>query len=117
MIPGHSIVIQQDYIYTDWNGWLHVTMEYLSDYFEIVDLTEINSVAFLYKKQIPKDILQIEIFQNLDAKEIIRLQKKAISRFQGNQKKIMKKSREHLLWYLKKRSWPGHERIKWWHTF
>jgi len=38
LVPGHSIVIQQDYLYTEWNGWIPVTMEYLADYFSIIDV-------------------------------------------------------------------------------
>jgi hypothetical protein len=36
LIPGHSIVIQQDF-YHCWHPYIHLTMQYLKDYFEIID--------------------------------------------------------------------------------
>jgi hypothetical protein len=36
LIPGKSVVIQQDCLYHHWVGWLHVTMEFYADYFEYV---------------------------------------------------------------------------------
>lgn len=109
LIPNHSIVIQQDYLFNAYTAWLHVTMEYFADYFEIIDHTERNSVLFAYKKRIPDSLLQKNIFQSLSFSEIIHLQKKATKRFDGLQKKIMQESGQNLIGLLLKHNWPGSE--------
>ena len=58
LIPGRSLVVQQDYLYHHWVAWLHVTMEFYADYFEYVCDTEVNSVLFRYVKKIPESVLR-----------------------------------------------------------
>ncbi|HLY55018.1 MAG TPA: hypothetical protein VKS60_05645, partial [Stellaceae bacterium] len=53
LIPGVSIVVQQDYLYPSWNAWLHIAMEALSPYFEILTDCGIDSVAFRNTAAIP----------------------------------------------------------------
>ena len=36
LIPGHSVVIHQDYHHA-WHPYIHVAMEYLDEYFELID--------------------------------------------------------------------------------
>jgi hypothetical protein len=97
LIPNHSLVIQQDYLWTAWNGWVHCTMEYLSDYFEKVDNTPNGSVVFLYKKEIPKEKL-VNVFKSRTKEEIITLHNQAVNRFPAEEhKKILLESQQHLL--------------------
>jgi len=108
LIPGHSIVIQQDYLYPTHTGWLPVTMEYFSEYFEIVDHTELNSVAFLYRKKIPDDMLNFDLIQSLSTAEIRRLADAAIARFPGQQQReVLEQSRDHLQEWLQKDDWDA----------
>ncbi len=65
LIPGKSIVIQQDYIYGIC-PWLKVTMGYLKDYFEFVGCTRINSAVFLLKKEIPAEVLNINPYETFE---------------------------------------------------
>lgn len=97
LIPEHSLVVQQDYLWSRWNGWVHCTMEYLSEYFEIVDNTPSGSVVFLYTKEIPKQKL-LNVFKDRTKEEIINLHQKAVDRFTiEEEKKYLLESQEHLL--------------------
>ena len=108
LVAGHSIVIQQDYLYPTHTGWLPVTMEYFSEYFEIVDHTELNSVAFLYRKKIPPEKLDFDLIQSLPTAEIRRLADAAITRFPGHkQREVLEKSRDHLQEWLAKEDWDA----------
>jgi predicted O-methyltransferase YrrM len=61
LIPGKSIVIQQDYIHA-WSPYIHTTMGYLAEYFEPVGPVECSSFVFLLKKKIPLEILNNDVF-------------------------------------------------------
>lgn len=106
LIPGHSIVIQQDYLYHTWVGWLHVTMEVFADYFEIVDHTDDNSVAFFYHTEIPADLLKQNTIQNLTTVEIDELQTQAVNRFSGHQRGVMKRAQQDYREILERDNWP-----------
>lgn len=86
LIPGHSLVIHQDYIWCACNGWIHTTMEYLSDYFEVVDITDnTGTVVFQLKKAIPKEKLR-NVFFGRSKDEAIYLQIQAIKKLKLNEK-------------------------------
>lgn len=106
LIPGRSIVIQQDYLFHMWNGWLAVTMEYFADYFDILDHTEINSVVFLYKKEIPAEMLQRNLIHSLSRAEIRALANRNLDRFAGKQRDILVRSRDHFEELLQEHQWP-----------
>lgn len=105
LVPGHSIVIQQDYLYHSWTGWLPVTMEFFADYFEIVDHTEANSVAFLYKKQAPAGLFARDVIQSLTRRQIRDLADRAIARFDSPQQKILIESRDQFQTVLAENGW------------
>jgi hypothetical protein len=108
LIPGKSIVIQQDYLFYTWTGWLPVTMEYFSEYFEIVDHTEQNSVAFQYVKQIPADKFKADVIASLTRSEMLDLANRAIARFPGRvQRDILEKSRDQFQEMLLAANWPA----------
>ena len=107
LIPGHSIVIQQDYLYHTWTGWLPVTMEQFSDYFEIVDHTEDNSVAFFYHTRIPPEKLQVDVIQSKTRGQIEDLANRAIARFSGHQRAILEQSRDQFQEMLRAENWPA----------
>jgi hypothetical protein len=52
LIPGRSIVIQQDYVH-EWLPWIQITMEYFKEYFEVLDYFYGGSAVFLLEKEIP----------------------------------------------------------------
>jgi hypothetical protein len=56
LIPGHSLVIQQDYFH-NWEPWVALTMELLRDHFEFVSYVPINSAVFRLKTAIDPSAL------------------------------------------------------------
>jgi tetratricopeptide (TPR) repeat protein len=79
LIPGTSIVIHQDY-HHPWLPHIHVVMEYLADYFEIIAPRVDDSAVFLYRKAIPSDILRRAIDYDFTYQERLQLMDGAISR-------------------------------------
>jgi len=77
LIPGKSIVILQDYLYKYSGPWHAILMEKLSDYFEYVTDTGVNSVLFLNTKQLSNEILETCIWENIYLEEKINLLGKA----------------------------------------
>jgi len=97
LIPGKSVVIQQDYLYHHWVAWLHITMEFYSDYFEYVCDTGVNSVAFLNTKRIPDGVLREKTVESLTTAEKIELMDRAASRFTGRQAELLRSAKQHFL--------------------
>jgi hypothetical protein len=58
LIPGHSIVVQQDYFFRS-PPWDIATMEILSDYFEPLSFADVNSAVFLNTRQIDEHAIDI----------------------------------------------------------
>lgn len=56
LMPKHSLIIHQDYLFQQM-PWLPITMEYFSDYVEIVGNADC-SMAFRLTRPIPNDMLQ-----------------------------------------------------------
>ncbi len=56
LIPGKSIVIQQDLQYPGC-PWIHMSMHLLRDYFITLDYLPNNTAAYLYKSEIPSPLL------------------------------------------------------------
>jgi SAM-dependent methyltransferase len=83
LIPGRSLVVQQDYLYSQFVAWLHVTMEFYADYFEYVCDTEVNSMVFLNTKKIPASVLRRNTVESLTFAETMELIDRAASRFDG----------------------------------
>ena len=96
-----SVVVQQDYLYHYWVAWLHVTMEYYADYFEIIAHTKVNSLAFLNTKAIPKEVLREKTVASLSTAEKIALMDRAASRFEGEQAALLRSAKEHFLEMLR----------------
>lgn len=101
LIPGRSIVVQQDYLYHHWVAWLHVTMEYYADYFEYVCDTGANSVAFLHTRRIPPHVLREKTVESLSLEEKIDLMDRAAARFEGERRALMQSAKEHFLEMLR----------------
>jgi tetratricopeptide (TPR) repeat protein len=55
LLPGVSVVVQQDY-HHPWLPHIHITMEHLSDYFEIVEPKIDDSAAFLCTRPISAEV-------------------------------------------------------------
>jgi hypothetical protein len=93
LIPGRSIVVQQDFVYAGC-PWVILTMEQLSDYFEPVGFAEYCSVVYVCTRQVPDDIDPISA---LDLRERMRLIDRAIRRFRGYPRDVLECAKATLL--------------------
>lgn len=89
LIPGRSLVIQQDYLYQENVAWLYVAMEVYADYFEYVCDTELNSVVFLHVRAIPPSALRPDTVERLSIEEQRTLMDRAAAKFSGRQREVM----------------------------
>lgn len=97
LIPGRSLVVQQDYLYHHWVAWLHVTMELYADYFEYVCDTEVNSAVFLNTKPIPPSVLRRHSVESLTVEERCVLMDRAAARFEGTRRELLVSAKAHFL--------------------
>jgi hypothetical protein len=97
LIPGKSVVVQQDYLYHHWVAWLHVTMEFYAPYFEYVCDTGVNSVVFLNTRRIPEGVLREHTVGSLTTPERIELMDRAARRFDGTHAELFRSAKEHFL--------------------
>ena len=81
LIPGRSIVVQQDYVH-EWCPWLHVTMEKLADYFQCLGFVEHNTMVYRLEREIPQTLLDTPI-SSYSYEEKIRLMHQSVNRFHG----------------------------------
>jgi hypothetical protein len=85
LIPGRSIVAQQDYFHF-YCYWIHLTMEYLKEYFSIVESPYGGTLSFLLKDKIPDELLEMPASEVYDKDRSLRLMDDSIARFRGLQK-------------------------------
>ena len=104
LIPGRSIVVQQDYLYHHWVGWLHVTMELYADYFEYVCDTGVNSVVFLNTRKIPESVLRRHSVDELPLADKIALMDRAANRFDGEKRALILAAKDHFVEMLREPS-------------
>lgn len=97
LIPGRSILVQQDYLYSEWTAWLHVTMEYYADEFERLCDTDYNSVAFLLRKPFAPGRLRPRLVEEMAMAERLRLMDAAASHFSGHQAALLRSAKQHYL--------------------
>jgi hypothetical protein len=79
LLPGESFVIQQDY-HHPWLPHIHIVMEHLADYFELVAPRVDDSAVFRYRKTIPAEVLQRAVAYDFSYEEQLKLMDDAISR-------------------------------------
>jgi len=70
LIPGKSIVIQQDMLYVNC-PWVHAVMFRLKDYFKLISYTEQNSVIFLNTAKIGKEAVNWVLQEKFTYRDII----------------------------------------------
>jgi hypothetical protein len=97
LIPLRSLVIMQDYLWTS-GPWHHVVMEKLSDYFEYIFDTNVNSEVFLLTQDIPQETLRQCAWTAIPYGEKVELMNRAIDKLDTESKKEhLRGSREILL--------------------
>jgi hypothetical protein len=93
LIPNRSIVIQQDYFHY-YCYWIHLTMQYLADYFEVIHAPDGGTLAFRCTKAIPPEVLLGMRWTNEDA---VRLMDDAIRPLRGFWKLLVMTAKIRLL--------------------
>jgi cephalosporin hydroxylase len=104
LIPGKSLVIQQDYLYHHWVSWLHITMEYYADHFEILCDTEHNSVAFLLTKPFEDGDIRPNLVGDMPLAEKIALMDRAAARFDGHKAALLESAKAQFVEMLTRTS-------------
>jgi hypothetical protein len=99
LIPGRSVVIQQDYVH-EFTPWIHITMEYLADFFEYLDFTDSCSTVYVLKKPLPKSLTSWSTEKALSIDEKVTLMDRAISKQGGTARGVLECSKSFLLGLL-----------------
>lgn len=92
LIPGRSIVVQQDFVYA-LCPWVALTMEHLSEYFVPVGFAEYCSVVYLCRREIPRDLAPVS---ELGLERRLELMECAIARFRGYPRTVLECARATL---------------------
>jgi len=81
LVPGRSIIVQQDYGYGD-TPWIPITMELLRDSVVLLDWMEWGSHVFFVERELPVEVLQDGI-SGLDVDARLELIDQAAARAEG----------------------------------
>lgn len=95
LIPGHSVVVQQDY-FNFAEYWVAITMEYYADYFEPLDRVYGASATFRATRRLPREAAAFDL-ASLPAGEKVRLMDQAIGKAEGSAAEVLKTARATLL--------------------
>jgi hypothetical protein len=90
LVPGHSVVVQQDYLWGLGTAWLQVVMEYYADEFEIVCDTWRNSVVFRLRKPFAAGRIRPGLVERMPVAEQVRLMEQAAARFPPDQAAVLR---------------------------
>ena len=82
LIPGRSIVVHQDYFHYGC-PWIHLQMQFLADYFSIVHAPSGGTLGFLLTKQVPKDLLSVDLGREPSVNQASELMDQAARPFMG----------------------------------
>jgi hypothetical protein len=95
LIPGHSIIIQQDYMW-GFGPWIHITMELLAPYVTVLD-SMLCSVVYLLNAPIPERFISAKLQGELSPDTKLKLMDQAVERWQGEQRGMVELARVMLL--------------------
>ncbi len=84
LVPGKSVVIQQDYLFCDL-PWIHITMEVFRDYFRIIDDVPWASRVYILEKEIPKELIEGFDFAAIPFEKKVALFEQAQETVEGTQ--------------------------------
>jgi hypothetical protein len=102
MMPGISVVVHQDYHHPHL-PWIHVTMESLSAYFEVVAEMVDHSMVFCLKEPLPCEEVDRCVAYSFVADEQISLMERAISRLEPKNRANVSLAKVVLLYQLRGR--------------
>jgi hypothetical protein len=114
LIPGTSILIQQDYLYADWNAWIHISMESLDPYFDQLTDTGSGSVVYALRQAIPPEAIAAATVTAMAAEAKQAAMSRARARWGGRQREMLRRSHARYLcgpvWFTGLDR-DGHERV------
>lgn len=97
MVPGRSLLIHQDYVYT-LCYWLHVFMEYYRESFEQVSPLILNSTAaWLYVKPLPSEAFETPLNERLSFRELLHLFDESLAGYTGTAAGVLRCARGRML--------------------
>lgn len=91
LIPGHSVIIQQDYMWA-FTPWIHITMELMAPSVTIID-SMLCSVVYLLTGPVPPKLLRSNLQKQLSRKAQLRLMDRAVNRWYGQQRAMVELAR------------------------
>jgi hypothetical protein len=95
LVPGHSIIIQQDYLW-GFAPWIHITMELLAPSVTILDSMPC-SVVYLLTKPVPEQLVGAKVRELLSPEAQLELMDRAVNRWKGEQRGMVELARIILL--------------------
>jgi len=95
LLPG-AVLVQQDYVH-EAHFWIHITMEYLADFFTFIESVEYSSTVYLLRRPLPTAALAGCYWAALCADDKLALMDAAITRWQGYPKGVVECARALLL--------------------
>ncbi len=96
LIPGVSVVVQQDYFFVDCY-WIHLVMEALSEYLRPVHAPYGPTLAFDLIKTIPTPLLEIDYEHHWTKAQAVALMDRVIARFDGERRLLVMTAKVSLL--------------------
>jgi hypothetical protein len=92
LIPGHSVIIQQDYL---WGHlpWIHITMELLEPSVTVLDWMPNGTVAYLLTGPVPVDLIGAKLRETLSPADQQILMDRAVDRWQGEERGLVELAR------------------------
>jgi hypothetical protein len=96
LIPGHSVIIQQDYLW-GYAPWIHMTMELMEPSVAILDSMPNGSVAYLLTGPVPEELVGARLRQTLSPAQQRKLMDRAVGRWQGVERGMVELARVILI--------------------
>jgi len=97
MVPGRSLLIHQDYVYTVCY-WLHVFMEYYRESFELIAPLILNNTAtWLYVKPLPSAAFDTPLNERLSFRELLQLFDHSLATYTGTAAGLLRCARGRML--------------------
>jgi len=96
LIPGHSVIVQQDYLW-GYAHWIHLTMELLDDCVRQLDAMANGSVAYLLTAPVPPDLIGARLRESLPADRQRELMDRAVDRWAGEERGLVELARAMLI--------------------
>ena len=97
MMPGRSLLIHQDYVYT-LCYWLHIFMEFYRDSFDLVSPLILNgTAAWIYTRPLPPDAFEAPLNERLSFPELLALFDRSLAGYNGTAAGVLRCARGRML--------------------